>query len=84
MFFSPCLEIDSYYTYVGTISLMGIILLSFIYIFVTILGMIILVDIASKGIRKLTEKFLFLEYNVETIFGSILILMGITSFFIKF
>lgn len=84
LFFSPCLEIEAYYSYAGTIGLIGIILLSFIYIFVTIFGMIILVDLGSKGIRKLTEKFLFLEYNVKTISGSILILMGIISFFIKF
>ena len=84
MFFSPCIEIEAYYSNAGNYGLIGIILLSFIYIFVTVVGMIILVDLGTKGIGKLSEKFLFLERHERLITGLILIVMGIESYFIKF
>lgn len=83
MFFSPCIEIEAYYYNAGIYGLKGIILLSFIYIIVTIIGMVILVDLGAKGIRKLNEKFLFLERHEQVITGLILILLGLESFFIK-
>jgi len=84
LFFTPCTEIDVYYSNAGTFGLTGIILLSFIYIFVTTVGMIILVDLGAKVIRKLSEKFLFLERHERVITGLILVLMGIESYFIKY
>jgi len=84
MLFSPCTEIQAYYSNAGTYGLIGIILLSFIYIFVTIVGMIILVDLGAKGVQMFNERFLFLERYEHVITGLILILLGIESYFIKF
>lgn len=84
MLFSPCTEIQAYYSNAGIYGLTGIILLSFIYIFVTIVGLIILVDLGTKGVRMFNEKFLYLERHEHVITGLILILLGIESYFIKF
>lgn len=84
MFFSPCAEIEAYYFSVGVYGWIGIIALSSIYLFVTILAMMILVDLSVTGIRRIDKKFHFLEHHDKLISGVILILLGITSYFINF
>lgn len=80
MFFSPCIEIEAYYFVASSIGWTGIITVSFVYLIVTVLGMLILVYLASRGIKRL--KWHFMEHHEKIITGIILIILGITGFFL--
>ncbi|RYD79050.1 MAG: hypothetical protein EOP53_10220 [Sphingobacteriales bacterium] len=80
MFFSPCMEIGTYYFTAGTYGLQGIFLVSGIYLFATISMMVILVAFAYKGIERF--KWHFLEHHEKKITGITLIIIGALSFFI--
>jgi len=82
MFFSPCLEIEVYYLTASRLGWMGIGIVSIVYFFVTVLGMLFLVYFASKGVRKL--KWHFLEHHEKLVSGIILILVGLLAFFVEF
>ncbi len=81
MFFSPCIELESYYFTAGTFGWMGIIAVSIVYLIVTVGTMVILVDLAIKGISKF--KFTFLEKNEKAIIGVVLVVVGIATYFIS-
>ena len=80
MFFSPCIEIEAYYFSAGLIGWGGILIVSAVYLIVTVLGMLFLVDLGLKGINKLNWHFL--EQNERRITGTVLILMGFLAFFV--
>jgi len=80
MFFSPCIEIEAYYFSVGRHGWSGILILSLIYIVVTVSGMVLLVDLARKGMEKINAHWL--EHNERKITGVVLILTGIASYFL--
>lgn len=82
MFFSPCLEIEVYYFTASRLGWMGIGIVSVVYFFVTVFGMVILVFLASRGVQKL--KWHFLEHHDKLISGIILILVGLLAFFVEF
>lgn len=82
MFFSPCLEIEVYYFTASKLGWIGIGIVSVVYFFVTIIGMVLLVYLASKGVTKL--KWHFLEHHNKLISGLILIIVGLLAFFIEF
>ncbi len=82
MFFSPCLEIEVYYFTASHLGWLGIGIVSIVYFFVTVLGMIFLVHFASKGVKKL--QWHFLEHHDKLISGIILLLVGLLAFFIEF
>lgn len=81
MFFSPCLEIEAYYFYAGQYGWIGIGIVSIIYFFVTVLGMISLVHLAFKGLAKL--KWHFLEHHEKVFTGGILIVLGVIAYLIE-
>ncbi len=81
MFFSPCLEIEAYFFVAGNLGWKGILTVSFIYTFITIAGMLILVWLGMKGVKKINSNFL--EQHEKTITGTLLILLGIIAFFIS-
>jgi sulfite exporter TauE/SafE len=81
MFFSPCIEIEAYYFTTGTYGWAGIAGISIIYLIVTILGMLLLVDLGRKGVEKM--KWQFLEHHERKVMGVVLILLGILAYFIK-
>jgi nickel/cobalt exporter len=74
MFFSPCLEIEAYYFTAGTHGWAGIMTVSLVYIVITVLGMLILVDLGIKGAARLRSQIL--EHHEKLIAGIVLILMG--------
>ena len=82
MFFSPCLEIEVYYFTASRLGWTGIWTVSFVYLFITVFGIITLVFLASKGVQKL--KWHFLEHHEKLISGIILVLVGLMAFFIEF
>ncbi|MDQ7817771.1 MAG: hypothetical protein RDU14_12165 [Melioribacteraceae bacterium] len=82
MFFSPCLEIEVYYFTASRLGWTGIGIVSVVYLFVTVIGIVLLVYLASKGVQKL--KWHFLEHHEKIISGTILVLVGLLAFFIDF
>ncbi len=81
MFFSPCLEIESYFFVASKLGWKGIISVSVIYTVITIAGMLLLVWLGMKGVRKIKSHFL--EHHEKTITGVLLIVLGITGYFIR-
>ncbi|PJA99605.1 MAG: hypothetical protein CO128_03155 [Ignavibacteriales bacterium CG_4_9_14_3_um_filter_30_11] len=81
MFFSPCLEIEAYFFVASKLGWQGIITVSVIYTIITIAGMLLLVWLGMKGVRKIKSHFL--EHHEKTITGILLVLLGIAGFFIN-
>lgn len=82
MFFSPCLEIEVYYLTASRLGWIGIGIVSIVYFTITVLGIVALVFLAAKGIKKLNWHFL--EHHEKLISGIILVLVGLMAFFIEF
>ena len=82
MFFSPCLEVEAFYFNAATHGWAGILTVSAIYLTITVVSMTLLVALGFKGIDKLN--FHFLEHYEKAITGGLLIIIGISSFFIHF
>jgi nickel/cobalt transporter (NicO) family protein len=83
MFFSPCVEIEAYYFTAGQAGWKGILILSAIYLTVTVLSMIVIVELSRKSLDFLNRKLHFLEHYEKLVTGVILIILGILSFFIR-
>jgi len=81
MFFSPCLEVEAYFLAAGVQSFWWTALLSVIYFFVTLLGMLIWVTIAYRRLSKFNWHAL--EHKAGIITGVTLILSGLISFFVN-
>ena len=81
MFFSPCIEIEAYYFAAGTLGWRAIAVVSVVYLIVTVLGMLLLVDLGRKGVEKI--KWHFLEHHEKRVTGVALIILGILAYFIK-
>ncbi|MDF3076882.1 MAG: hypothetical protein K0S09_771 [Sphingobacteriaceae bacterium] len=79
MFLSPCLEIEAYFLMAGTVGWHMIALMSFLYLFISIAGMVVWVTIAYKGLLKLNWHSL--EHNAGIITGLTLIATGCLTFF---
>ena len=84
MFFSPCVEIEAYYFTAGQAGWKGILILSAIYLTVTVMAMIVIVELSRKSLDFLNRKLHFLEHYEKLVTGVILIILGILSFFIRF
>lgn len=81
MFFSPCLEIEAYFFVASKLGWEGIITVAVIYTFITIAGMLLLVWLGMKGVKKIKSQVL--EHHEKTITGMILIVLGIAGYFIR-
>lgn len=81
MFFSPCMEIEAYFLLAGTRERWLIWFIAAMYLFITTVGMVLLVRFAYKGLLKLNWHAL--EHNAGIITGITLLATGILSFFIK-
>lgn len=82
MFLTPCAEIEAYYFQAGTIGWMGIFTVSAVYLAVTLIVMLILVFLGSRGIA--TFKSHFLEHHEKRITGIVLVALGLLAMFVKF
>jgi nickel/cobalt transporter (NicO) family protein len=83
MFFSPCIEIEAYYFTAGSMGWAGILILSFIYLVVTVSFMIFLVDFGRRSLERLSEKLHFLDKYERVITGVVLILLGLFTYFVE-
>lgn len=82
MFLTPCTEIETYYFKAGTIGWTGIFTVSAVYIFTTVILMLILVSLGLKGIEKFKSHYL--EHHDKQITGVVLVLLGISAFIISY
>ncbi|HEY0355936.1 MAG TPA: hypothetical protein VGC29_07025 [Flavisolibacter sp.] len=80
MFLSPCLEVESLFLSAGAYGMGLVTLLSVIYAIVSISGILLLVNLGYKGINLLSAQFI--EHNEKRISGTVLIVVGIVSFFL--
>lgn len=82
MFFSPCIELESYYFTAGTFGWIGIAAVSLVYLIVTVAFMMIYVMLAMEGISR--YNFTFMDKNEKAVTGMVLILIGVLTYFIHF
>ena len=82
MFLSPCLELEAYYFQAGTLGWPGILLVSLVYMVVTVSGMVILVWLGWKGLQNV--KWHFMEHHEKSLAGIVLIIMGLLAYFVEF
>jgi len=80
MFFSPCIELETYYFKAGDFGWLGILSVSLIYLIVTVSMMVLLVYFGLKGVERFN--FHSLEHNERLIIGIILILTGLLTVFV--
>lgn len=80
MFLSPCLEVESLFLSAGAYGMSLVSVLSLIYAVVSISGILILVNLGCRGVNLLPAQFI--EHNEKRISGTVLILVGIVSFFL--
>jgi hypothetical protein len=80
MFFSPCIELESYYFTAGTLGWAGIGAVSVVYLLVTVGTMVALVNLAMRGINR--YRFSFLDKNEKAVIGAVLVAVGIISYVI--
>jgi nickel/cobalt transporter (NicO) family protein len=82
MFLSPCIEIEAYYFQAATKGWLGILIVSLVYLFVTLTIMVGLVYLGLKGVNKLKSDFL--EHHEKLITGAVLIFLGLLAYFVEF
>jgi nickel/cobalt exporter len=80
MFLSPCLEVESLFLSGGAYGMKLVVVQSVIYAIVSITGILLLVNLGSRGINLLKAEFI--EHNEKRISGIVLIVVGIVTFFI--
>lgn len=80
MFFSPCLEIEAYYLAAGAIGWYAVLIISLIYLLLSVGGMVLWVSWAYKKITHVNWHKI--EHNAGIITGIVLILTGLMFFII--
>jgi len=82
MFLSPCIEIEAYYFQAGAAGWAGILLVSVVYVIITVSGMIFLVYLGNKGVRAIQSHFL--DHHEKLLSGVVLLLLGIMALCVHF
>ncbi len=82
MFLSPCLEVEAFYFQAGALGWKGILLVSAVYMVVTVAGMLLLVYLGFKGIQAIRSHFL--DHHEKMLSGIVLIILGILALFVHF
>lgn len=82
MFLSPCFEIEAFYFQAATKGWIGILIVSLVYLIMTLSIMVSLVYLGLKGINKFNSQFL--EKHEKLITGIVLIVLGFFAYFVEF
>jgi nickel/cobalt exporter len=82
LFFSPCIEIEAYYFQAASQGWIGILLVSLVYLIMTLTIMVFLVYMGLKGVNKFNIHFL--DHHEKMITGIVLILLGSLAYFVEF
>ena len=80
MFFSPCLEVQSLFISSGVYGMNYTLLMGGVYSVISITGISLLVVLSYKGIKLIDTHFL--EHYEKQITGTILVSVGVLTFFI--
>jgi nickel/cobalt transporter (NicO) family protein len=80
MFFSPCLEVQSLFISAGVYGMNYTLMMAGVYSIISITGIVLLVVLSFKGIKLIDTHFL--EQHEKQITGSILMAVGVLTFFI--
>ncbi len=75
MFFSPCMELSAVYLQAGSLDAVAIAAISAIYLFITVLGMVVLVYLGMRGVERV--RWHFLEHHEKAVSGIVLIALGL-------
>jgi nickel/cobalt transporter (NicO) family protein len=79
MFFSPCLEVEAFFFSAGEFGFANVCLIAFIYMLISIIGMMLWMNIALHGLKKMDWHKI--EHNAGLITGVVLIISGVISYF---
>jgi nickel/cobalt transporter (NicO) family protein len=82
MFLTPCIEIEAYYFQAGTIGWLGIVIVSAVYLLITLVVMLLLVYLGIQGIQTFNSHFL--EHHEKGITGIVLLALGLLACFVQF
>ena len=82
MFLTPCFEIEAYYFQAGTIGWPGILIVSVVYLLITLVVMLLLVYFGRKGMQTFNSHFL--EHHEKGITGAVLIALGLLACFVRY
>lgn len=82
MFLSPCLEVEAFYFQAGTLGWKGILLVSLVYMIVTVAGMLVLVYLGFRGVQAIRSHFL--DHHEKLLSGLVLVALGILALFVHF
>ena len=82
MFLSPCIEIEAFYFQAATKGWLGILLVSMIYLTLTLTIMVGLVYYGLKGANKFNSHFL--DHHEKLVTGIVLIALGLFGYFVEF
>lgn len=80
MFFSPCVDLEAYYFTAGTFGWNAIIIVSVIYLIVTVNAMMAMVYFGWKGLHKLNLHFL--EHHEKLVSGIVLMILAVITYFV--
>ena len=80
-FLTPCVELEAYYFSAGLFGWHGILLVSLVYVIITVFLTSLLVYFSLKGINKL--RFEFLDKYESQILGIIMVLIGISIYILE-
>lgn len=80
MFFSPCVDLEAYYFTVGTFGWNAIIIVSIIYLIITVSAMMTMVYFGWSGLQKLNLRVL--EHHEKLVSGIVLMILAVITFFV--
>ncbi|GAA4341018.1 hypothetical protein GCM10023184_39130 [Flaviaesturariibacter amylovorans] len=80
MFFSPCLEVQSLFISAGVYGMNNTLLMAAFYGVISVSGIMLLVFLTFRGVRLIDMHIL--ERFEKQITGSVLVIVGILTFFI--
>ena len=75
MFLTPCVEIEAYYFRAGVAGWKGIIAASAVYVIVTVISMLLLVWLATRGVKNI--RWHYMEHHDKLATGSVLLIIGL-------
>ena len=82
MFLSPCLEIEAYFLSAGAKGWQAVLLVTLIYTVVTLSGMLIMVTVGRRGLRRVDPHWF--EHNENLMTSLTLVGLAVLNFFIEF
>jgi nickel/cobalt transporter (NicO) family protein len=82
MFLTPCIEIEAYYFQASTIGWIGILIVSSVYLLITLTIMFSLVYLGLIGINRFKSHYL--EHHERRITGVVLIMIALIAILIEF